>query len=139
MAATLLLAGLSLAVGLGMMMERYELLQHGQQTEGVVVSIDVGAKGLRSVEAEYIARDGRRLIGRDLHKTQWYSSNEVGDEVVLYYDPFYEGQGIPDILIGRGLWIWVNPAFLLCAGVFLLWLGVYLVRAQRGKGGQSGS
>jgi len=110
------------------------LLEQGRRTEGVVVGIDVGVRGILSVEAEFIAADGRRLVGQDIHKTQWFAANETGDEVILYHDPFFEGDGKPDILIERGLWIWSNPAFLLGGGVFLLWLGAYLARQQRNNG-----
>jgi hypothetical protein len=136
MAATLLLAATSLFVGSAMVAERLELLRQGRQTEGIVVGIDVGVKGLRRVEAEFVAADGRRRIGRDIHGTQWFEANEVGDEVELYYDPFYEGGGKPDILVERGPWIWSNPAFLLGGGVLLLWLGVYLARQQRNNDGK---
>lgn len=136
MVATLLLAATSLFVGSAMVAERLELLRQGRQTDGVVVDIDVGVKGLQSVEAEYSAADGRRRVGRDIHKTQWFAANEVGDEVVLYYDPLYEGDGKPDILVERGLWIWSNPAFLLGGGVLVLWIGFYLARRQLSNGGE---
>ncbi|MGD2172201.1 MAG: DUF3592 domain-containing protein [Gammaproteobacteria bacterium] len=131
MAASLLLALTSLAVGYQMAVQRVDLLQRGRKTEGVVVGIDVGIKGLKSVIAEYTTLDGRRLRGLDVHKTQWFAANEVGDRVTLYYDPLYEGDAEPDILIERGLWIWFDPAFLFGGGILLMWLGVYLARQQR--------
>jgi hypothetical protein len=136
MAATLLLAAISLIVSYAMFAERIDLLQRGRQTEGIVVGTDVGVKGLKKVEVEFVAVDGRRLIGRDIHATQWLDANEIGDEVVLYHDPFYEGEGKPDILVARGVRIWFNPAFLLGGGILLLWLGVYLARQQRKDGGE---
>lgn len=136
MVATALLAVTSLAVGYGMFAERIELLRHGRQADGVVVGIDVGVKGLKRVEAEFVAADGRRLVGRDVHTTQWFEANDIGDQVVVYYDPFYAGEGRPDILVERGLWIWSNPAFLLVGGVLLLGLGFYLARRQRNSGGK---
>jgi len=134
MVATLLLAATSIAVAAMMIAERVALLQ-GRQTDGVVVAIDVGVRGLKSVAAEFIAADGRRLVGKDIHRTQWFAANEVGDSVRLYYDPRYAGDAKPAILIERGPWIWSNPAFLLVAGVLLLWLGIYLARRQKQNGG----
>ena len=134
MAASLALAVISLVVGYKMAVESVDLLQRGRKTEGVVVAIDVGVKGLKSVVAEFTAADGRQLQGLDIHKTQWIAANEVGDRVTLYYDPLYEGAAKPDILIERGLWIWSDPALLIGGGILLLWFGVFLARQQR-KGG----
>lgn len=134
--ATVLLAAISLVISYLMFAERVELLQQGRLTDGVVVGIDVGVKGLKSVEAEFTAADGRRQVGLDIHKTQWFSANEVGDRVQLYYDPLYHGDAKPDILIERGLWIWSNPVFLLLGGLLLLVLGHYLAR-QKPRGGDT--
>lgn len=119
-----------------MIAERVELLERGRRTDGIVVGIDTGVKGLQAVEAKFVAADGRRLVGRDIHQTQWFAANEAGDRVILYHDRFYEGDGKPDILVERGLRVWTNPAFLLGGGVLLLWLGVYLARQQRGNRGK---
>ncbi|HKJ51015.1 MAG TPA: DUF3592 domain-containing protein [Gammaproteobacteria bacterium] len=131
MAASLLLAATCLAVGYQMSARRVELLRQGRQAVGVVVAIDVGVRGLKTVVAEFTSADGRRLEGLDIHKTQWFAANEVGDRVTLYYDPLYEGEARPDILIERGLWIWSDPALLIGGGILLLALGVYLARQQR--------
>lgn len=111
-----------------MIAERRHLLHQGRLTDGTVVAIRVGVKGLKNVEAGFIRADGRRTIGRDIHGTQWFAANDVGDAVRLYYDPLYEGDGKPDILIDRGAWIWFNPAFLLLGGIGLLALGFILIR-----------
>ena len=128
LAALGLLAILAIALAFVMIAERRHLLHEGRLTDGIVIAIDVGIKGLKSAEARFTRGDGRVLIGRDIHRTQWFAANEVGDAVRLYYDPFYEGDGRPDILIDRGAWIWSNPAFLLLAGAALLLLGILILR-----------
>jgi hypothetical protein len=100
-----------------------------------VVAIDVGVKGLKSVEAQFTRADGRRVVGRDIHRTQWFAANDPGDAVELYYDPADDGDAPPDILIDRGAWIWSNPALLIVAGVALLALGHFLARQPRRDGG----
>lgn len=89
---------------------------------------------MKRVMARYTTPDGRRPVGYDVHRTQWFAANEVGEEVTLHYDPYYEGEK-PDILIERGPWIWFNPVFLLLGGILLLWLGIFLTRHQKRKGG----
>jgi len=121
----------ALAVGYFMLDERLQLLEHGVKTEGVVVGIDIGVKGLRSVEAEFTDAGGRRVVGRDLHKTQWYSANDPGDVVELYYDPSFRGKSPPDILIDRGAWIWSDPVFLILGGVALFAVSIYILRQRR--------
>lgn len=133
LAATGLLAILAIALAFVMIAERKHLLQEGRRTDGVVVAIDVGIKGLQSVEARFDRADGRSLIGRDIHKTQWFAANDIGDTVQLYYDPRYAGVEPQDILIDRGVWIWTNPAFLLLGGIALLALGLWLVRRSLGS------
>jgi hypothetical protein len=120
-----------------MIAERKHLLGEGRQADGVVVAIDVGARGLRSVEAQFTRADGRPAVGRDIHKTQWFAANEIGDPVRLYYDPLYAGDASAAILIDRGAWIWANPAFLLLAGIALLGLGVLLALRPRRNGSGS--
>ena len=132
LAATGLLAILAIALAFVMIAERKHLLQEGRLTDGVVVAIDVGVKGLQRAEVRFARADGRSVVGRDVHKTQWFAANDVGDRVRLYYDPLYEGDEPPDILIDRGAWIWANPAFLLLAGLALLALGLLLARRPRG-------
>ena len=100
-----------------------------------MVAIDVGVKGLKSVEAQFTRADGRRVVGRDIHRTQWYAANDPGDAVELYYDPADDGDAPPDILIDRGAWIWSNPASLILGGLALLVLGLYLARQSRADGG----
>lgn len=130
-----MLGATALAVGYFMLDERLQLLEHGVKTEGVVVGIDVGARGLRSVEAEFTDSSGRRIVGRDLHKTQWYSANDPGDAVELYYDPAYRGKSPPDILIDRGAWIWSNPVFVMLGGVALFALSLFIARQPRAGSG----
>lgn len=113
-----------------MIAERKHLLYEGRLTDGVVVNIDVGVKGLKRVEARFTRMDGRQTIGRDIHSTQWFVANQRGEAVLLYYDPLYEGDGKPDILIDRGAWIWSNPAFLLLGGIGLIGLGILLVKSR---------
>jgi hypothetical protein len=120
--AILLLAVMASVVGVFGLSERQHLLEQGVETTGVVVGIDVGVRGIRSVEARFAMLDDHVVVGRDIHKTQWFNANKIGDRVVLYYDP----QEPKKILIGRGLWMWSNPAFLLAAGAFLCGLGVFI-------------
>ena len=122
---------LALAVGGMMIAERLELVRHGRLVQGEVVAVETGVKGLKSVIAGFTSADGRKRRGRDLHRTQWIAANEIGDRVMLYHDPNYRGEAIADILIERGFWSWSDPAFLLAAGMGLLFLGVYLARARR--------
>ncbi len=135
LAAALTLGTLALTLGYLTYFDRAVLLEQGRKTDGTVVGIDVGVKGLKRVMAQYTTLDGRRLVGRDVHSTQWFAANEVGDEVELFYDPFFEGSEPPDILIERGPWIWFNPVFLLLGGILLVWLGFVLARHERRKGG----
>lgn len=122
--AFLVVAGLAFAAGISGLLERQHLLKNGIETTGVVVRIDVGVRGLRSVEAQFTTTDEDVAIGRDLHKTQWFSANEIDDPVVLYYDP----QSPQAILIDRGIRTWSNPAFLLFGGVLLCVLGLLVFR-----------
>ena len=135
LAAALTLGALALGLGYLSYAERAELLEQGRKTDGTVVGIDVGARGLKRVMAQYTTLDGRRLVGRDLHSTQWFAANDAGDAVELYYDPFYEGTEPPDILIERGPWIWSIPVFLSLGGFLLVWLGFVLARHERRKAG----
>ena len=111
-------------VGVFGLSERQHLLKQGAEATGVVVSIDVGVKGIRSVEARFATLDDQVVVGRDVHKTQWFEANEIGDRVTLHYDP-REPQ---NILIDRGLWMWLNPALMLAAGVLLCGFGVFIYR-----------
>lgn len=113
-----------------MIAERRHLLYEGRLSDGVVVAIDTGVRGLKRVEVRFERADGRQVIGRDIHSAQWFAANDVGDAVRLYYDPRYRGDGKPDILIDRGAWIWSNPAFLLLCGAGLLALGIFLLNRR---------
>ncbi len=115
--------------------ERNRLLQQGVETNGVVVGIDVGVRGIRSVEARFATLDEQVVVGSDIHKTQWVDANEIGDRVSLYYDP----QEPKKILIERGLWMWSNPAFLLAGGFALCVLGIFLYRHSTTKTTNKGS
>lgn len=122
--AMLFLAVMASLAGVDGLSERQHLLNQGVETTGLVVGIDVGVKGLRSVEARFTTREGDVVVGRDVHKTQWFDANEIGDRVTLHYDP----REPEKILIGRGLSMWSNPAFLLAAGVFLCGLAAFIYK-----------
>lgn len=128
MVAAVVLAILALVVSYAMFAERHKLLESGTLTDGIVVGIETGVKGLKSVEVEFADANGRRIVGRDLHKTMWFAANDVGDRLNFYYAPDSLHRAIPDILVERGLWIWFDPLFLLFGGVLLLVLGIYLFR-----------
>jgi len=128
------LGATALTVGYLMLEERLRLLEHGIKTDGVVVGIDIGARGLRSVEAQFTDAGGRSIVGRDLHRTQWYAANDPGDAVELYYDPSYRGRSPPDILVDRGAWIWSNPAFLILGGIALIAFSLFVARQPRADG-----
>jgi hypothetical protein len=126
LAAALILTILTFTVGFFMVTERLYLLDNGQQTEGIVVGVDVGVRGVRSVKVEFETHEGHKLTGLDIHKTQWKSANKKGENVTLYYDP-----AAPEkILIMRGIWIWSNPAFLFAAGLFIMGLTIALLKAS---------
>ena len=122
--AMLFLAVVASVVGVLGLSERQHLLKQGVETTGVVVGIDVGVKGIRSVKVRFATLDDHVVVGRDVHKTQWFNANKIGNRVALHYDP----QDPQKILIGRGLWMWSNPAFLLAGGVFLCGLGVFIYK-----------
>ena len=122
--AMLFLAALCFVAGVSGLQERLLLLEQGLATTGVVTGIDVGVKGLRSAEASFTTREGHTSVGQDIHKTQWFAANEIGDRVSLYYAP----QQPQAILIDRGLAIWSNPAFFLAGGVFLCGLAIFIYR-----------
>ena len=63
------LAVLCFVVGVSMTEKRLYLLG-GETAAGVVVRIDSGIKGLKSVEAEYFTLANHKVVGRDIHKTQ---------------------------------------------------------------------
>ncbi|NNE36483.1 MAG: DUF3592 domain-containing protein [Rhodothermales bacterium] len=127
--ATLFLAVVASAVGVLGLSERQYLLTQGVKTTGVVVGIDVGVKGIRSVEARFTTLEGLTIVGRDVHKTQWFNANERGDWVTLHYDP----QEPEKILLHRGFWMWSNPAFMLAGGAFLCGLGLFLYQHATAK------
>jgi hypothetical protein len=127
--AMLFLAVLASVVGVFGLSERQHLLKQGVETTGVVVGIDVGARGIRSVEARFATLDDHVVVGRDVHKTQWFNANKIGDRVALHYDP----QEPEKILIDRGLWMWSNPAFLLAGGAILCGLGVFIYKQSTAK------
>ena len=127
-AAAIVFATLALVVSYAMFSERLELLENSKQAEAIVVGIKTGVKGIKSVRVEFVAANGRQIVGHDIHKTQWFAANEVGDKLNIYYAPDSLDQAAPDILVDRGLWIWFEPLFLLCGGILLLALGVYLAR-----------
>ena len=116
-------------IGVFQVSERQHLLKQGVETTGVVVGIDVGVRGIRSVEARFATFDGQVVVGRDVHKTQWFNANKIGDRVALHYDP----QEPEKILISRGLWMWFNPAFLLAGGAILFGLGVFIYKQSTAK------
>ena len=127
--AMLFVAALAFGAGVSGLAERRQLLTHGVETDGVVVGIDVGVKGIRSVEARFETLDDHVVTGRYVHKTQWFDANEIGDRVTLNYDP----REPEKILIRRGLWMWSNPAFMLAGGAFLCGLGVFIYRHSTAK------
>jgi len=129
LAAMLFLAVLASVVGVFELSERQHLLTQGVETTGVVVSIDVGVKGMRRVEVRFATLDDHVVVGRDVHKTQWFSANKIGDRVALYYDP----KEPENILIARGVWMWANPIFLLAGGAFLCGLGVFIYKQSTAK------
>jgi len=122
--AMLFVALLATLAGAHALFERQHLLTKGIETTGLVVGIDVGVRGMRSVEATFTTPNGDEVVGRDVHKTQWFDANQVGDKVTLFYDP----REPEKILISRGLSIWSNPAFLLAAGVFLCGFAIYIYK-----------
>ena len=128
MVAATVLATLALIASYAMFSERQELLENGKQAEAIVVGIETGVKGMKSVKVEFVAANGRQIVGHDIYKTQWFAANDVGDRLNIYYAPDSLDQSAPDILVDRGLWIWFDPIFLFCGGILLLALGVYLAR-----------
>ena len=128
MIAATVLATLALVVSYVMFAERLELQKNGIQTDGIVVGIETGVKGLKTVKVEFAAANGRRIIGRDLYKSMWFAANDIGDRLSIYYAPDSLQKEMPDILVERGLWIWFEPFFLLFGGILLLVLGIYLFR-----------
>ena len=127
------LAVISLLIAIVTLTERLELLEQGQRVAGVVVGIDIGVKGLRRAEVEFLHADRGPVIGLDLHSTQWYSPNEVGDQVMLFYNPRDRVTERLDVLVDRGGWIWSIPAFLFGAAAVLPLLAVFLYRHETGK------
>jgi hypothetical protein len=127
--AMLLMAVLATVGGAFQLSERQQLLKQGVETTGVVVGIDVGVRGIRSVKARFATLDGRTVVGHDVHKTQWLNANEIGELVALHYDP----QEPEKILIDRGLWMWSNPAFLLAGGAILCALGIFIYKQPTTK------
>ena len=125
----LFVAVVASVIGIFELSERQHLLKQGVETTGVVVGIDVGVRGIRSVEARFTTLDDHVVVGRDVHKTQWFNANKIGDRVALHYDP----QEPEKILIGRGLWMWSNPAFLLAGGSILCGLGVFIYKQSTTK------
>jgi len=129
LAAMLLLAVVASVIGVFEVSERQRLLQQGVETTGVVIGIDVGVRGIKSVEARFATPDDHVVVGQDVHKTQWFDANEIGDRVALHYDP----QEPRKILIDRGLWIWSNPAFLFAGSAFLCVLGIFVYKHSKTK------
>jgi hypothetical protein len=127
--AMLFVGLVAFVIGVFELSERQHLLQQGVETTGVVVGIDVGVRGIRSAEARFATVDDLVVVGRDVHKTQWFNANKVGDRVTLYYD----SQEPEKILISRGLWVWSNPAFLLAGGAILCGLGVFIFKQSAAK------
>jgi hypothetical protein len=127
--AMLFVAVVASVIGVLQVFERQHLLKQGVETTGIVVGIDVGVRGIRSVEARFTTADGHVVVGRDIHKTQWLNANKTGDRVALHYDP----EDPEKILIGRGLWVWSNPAFLLAGGVMLCGLGAFTYKQSATK------
>ncbi|MGB5331430.1 MAG: DUF3592 domain-containing protein [Woeseiaceae bacterium] len=127
--AMLFAAVLASVAGIFELSERQHLLQQGVETTGVVVGIDVGVRGIRSVEARFATLDDHVVVGRDVHTTQWFSANKIGDWVTLYYDP----KEPKTILISRGLWIWSNPAILLAGGAILCGFGIFIYKQSTAK------
>ena len=123
------LAVLASVVGVFELSERQHLLTQGVETIGVVVSIDVGVKGMRRVEVRFATLDEHVVVGRDVHKTQWFSANKIGDRVALYYDP----KEPENILVARGVWMWANPILLLAGGAFLCGFGVFIYKQSTAK------
>jgi len=130
--AILFLAVVASVVGVFGLSERQHLLKQGVETTGVVVGIDVGIKGMRSVEARFATLDDQVVVGRDVHKTQWFNANKIGDRVALHYDP----KEPEKILISRGLWMWANPVFLLAGGAMLCGLGVFIYKQSTAESGR---
>jgi len=129
LAAMLFVAVMAFVIGVFELSERQHLLKQGVETTGVVVGIDVGVRGIRSVEARFATLEDHVVVGRDVHKTQWLNANKIGDRVALHYDP----QEPEKILIGRGLWMWSNPVFLLVGGAILCGLGVFIYKQSTTK------
>ena len=127
--AMLFAAVLSSVAGVFGLFERQHLLKQGVETTGVVVGIDVGVRGIRTVEARFATLDDHVVVGRDVHTTQWFNANKIDDRVTLHYDP----KEPEKILISRGLWMWSNPAFLLAGGVILFGLGVFIYKQSTAK------
>ena len=127
--AMLFAAVLASAAGVFGLSERQHLLKQGVETTGVVVGIDVGVRGIRNVEARFATLDDHVVVGRDVHTTQWFNANKIGDRVTLNYDP----EEPEKILISRGLWMWSNPALLLAGGAILCGFGVFIYKQSTAK------
>ena len=124
--ALLLIAVLACVAGVHGFTERQRLLEHGVETRGLVIGIDVGVKGLRSVEARFTTQGGDEVVGR-------WAANDIGDQVTLHYNPREPRK----ILIHRGLAMWYNPALLLGGSLFLLGLMILIHRHSSADAGAS--
>ena len=122
--AAIALTILCFYAGFSMLSERLHLLKNGTPTNGIVTGIHSGVKGGKMALVEFETHGGLKVIGRDIHMSQWIAPNEKGDKVDLYNKP----DNPEKILIIRGVWIWSNPAFLFAGSLFFLIAMIFVMR-----------
>ena len=99
------------------------LINHGIKTEATVANIQKGGRNIKFAIYHYQIKSGDKLTSRD--KFQMYIIRlHKGDRVTVIYDPEN-----PEIVTADlGLWTWQGVVIFLFGFMFLMTIGVLILR-----------
>ena len=104
------------------------LLNKGKQAEAVVVEIKRGAKNSKWAIYQFNTEAGQQVTSRDTFP-MYFIRLHKGDHVTVIYDPSDASIVTADL----GLWVWQGTIIFLFGFVFLVTLGIFILRFKPQK------
>ena len=104
------------------------LLDEGERVTGLVVDIHHGARNSKWAVYTFHTREGQSVTARDLFQ-MYFKRLHKGEEVPVLYLP-----SSPEIVTADlGAWNWQGPAIFLFGFVFLLTVGILILKYRQDK------